>query len=151
VRRGREPGYVGPDLGQDQLRGGGPDAGDLIEPGHRLGERGDLGIDPILQNGDVGGDAVDPLEHPVQQERVVLGEPAGQRLAEPCGLGPQGAAGQVGQHARVAFPAIRAAIMARPETPNRSLTTTESLMRASSSSFSTRCFSAVRSASRSTR
>ena len=48
-------------------------------------------------------------------------------------------------------PAISAAIIARPETPNGSLTTTDSLISASSSSFSTRCFSAVRTASRSTR
>src|SRR3954454_7830318 len=48
-------------------------------------------------------------------------------------------------------PAISAASIARPETPNRSLTTTDSLISASSSSFSTRCFSAVRTASKSTR
>ena len=48
-------------------------------------------------------------------------------------------------------PAISAAIIARPDTPNRSLTTTDSLISASSSSFSTRFFSAVRTASRSTR
>ena len=48
-------------------------------------------------------------------------------------------------------PAINAPMIARPETPNGSLTTTESLTSASSSSFSTRCFSAVRTASRSTR
>ena len=41
--------------------------------------------------------------------------------------------------------------MSRPDTPNTSLTTTDTLIIASSSSFSTRCFSAVRAVIRSTR
>jgi hypothetical protein len=48
-------------------------------------------------------------------------------------------------------PAISAVSIARPETPKMSLATTLSLIWASSSSFSTRCFSAVRAATRSTR
>jgi hypothetical protein len=43
------------------------------------------------------------------------------------------------------WPAIRACIIARPDTPNRSLTTEDSLIWASSSSFSTRCISRPRS------
>jgi hypothetical protein len=48
-------------------------------------------------------------------------------------------------------PAIIAAIMSRPETPKMSDATTESLMQASSSSFSTRFFSAPRTPTRSAR
>ena len=48
-------------------------------------------------------------------------------------------------------PATSAAIIARPETPKMSEATTDSLMQASSSSFSTRFFSAVRAATRSVR
>jgi len=48
-------------------------------------------------------------------------------------------------------PPIIAAIIARPETPKMSLATTESLMQASSSSFSTRFFSALREPTRSVR
>ena len=48
-------------------------------------------------------------------------------------------------------PATSAASMSRPETPKMSETTTLSLMQASSSSFSARCFSAVRAATRSAR
>ena len=48
-------------------------------------------------------------------------------------------------------PAISAAIIARPETPKMSEATTDSLMQASSSSFSTRFFSAVRAPTRSMR
>jgi hypothetical protein len=90
-------------LGDDHLRRGAADTGNLIESGHRIGERGDLGIDPLLHGGDVGGDAVDPVEHLGQQKRVVVGEPAGQRLGQADGLGAQAAPGQVGQHRRVAF------------------------------------------------
>jgi hypothetical protein len=45
-------------------------------------------------------------------------------------------------------PATRAASMSRPETPKMSAMTALSLMQASSSSFSARCFSAVRAATR---
>ena len=48
-------------------------------------------------------------------------------------------------------PATSAAIMSRPEAPNRSETTTLTLMQASSSSFSARCFSRLRSPVRSRR
>src|SRR4051795_13610369 len=47
VRRGREPRHVQPHLGDDRLRRGGPHAGDLIQSGHRLSERGDAGVDPV--------------------------------------------------------------------------------------------------------
>jgi hypothetical protein len=48
-------------------------------------------------------------------------------------------------------PAISAASICRPETPKMSEATTLSLICASSSSFSARCFSAVRTATRSAR
>jgi len=47
--------------------------------------------------------------------------------------------------------AIKAAIICRPETPKMSEATTDSLMQASSSSFSTRFFSAVHAPTRSIR
>jgi hypothetical protein len=46
---------------------------------------------------------------------------------------------------------ISAFIMSRPETPKMSLATTDSLIWASSSSFSTRFFSALASATKQTR
>jgi hypothetical protein len=36
-----EAGHVGADLGEDHLRGGAADAGDLIQPVHRRRERDD--------------------------------------------------------------------------------------------------------------
>src|SRR3954471_12407957 len=44
VRRSREPRHVQTDLGQDRLGRRGADAGNLIESGHRPGERGDLDV-----------------------------------------------------------------------------------------------------------
>ena len=37
---GGEPGHVRADLGEDHIGAGQADAGDLIEPGYRVGERG---------------------------------------------------------------------------------------------------------------
>ena len=45
----------------------------------------------------------------------------------------------------LACPAMRASSLARPEAPKMSLITEDSLIWASSSSFSARCFSRVRS------
>jgi hypothetical protein len=74
-------------LGDDLLRGRDADAGDLIELGHLGGERGDGLLDPGRERVDLGGERVDAAEHHAQQERVMLGEVAGQRLAQDAGLG----------------------------------------------------------------
>jgi len=81
----------------------GPTPGNRIQPGHRGRQLAELALDAGLHGGDVGGDAVDPGEHLGQQEPVVVGEPAGQRLDQPIGLGPQPAAGQLGEHSRIAL------------------------------------------------
>ena len=103
MRRGGEATHVGADLGQDHLRGDRPDPGDRIQPGHRTGQLAELALDAGLHGGDVGGDAVDPVEHLGQQERVVLGEPTGQRLSQAGGLRAQPAEGQLGQHRGIAL------------------------------------------------
>jgi hypothetical protein len=90
-------------LGQDHLSGDRPDPGDRIQPGDRGCQLAELALDAGLHGGDVGGDAVDALQHPGQQEGVVVGEPAGQRLDQPVGLRAQRAAGQAGQCRRVAL------------------------------------------------
>jgi len=43
--------------------GGDTDAGDLVEAGHRFSERGDLGVDPLLEPGDVGAEGIDASQH----------------------------------------------------------------------------------------
>ena len=53
--------------------------------------------------GDVGLEGVDPGQHPGQQERVVVIEPADERLLAARDLDPHPGTGQVGQHHRVAL------------------------------------------------
>ena len=72
-------------------------------------------------------------------------------LLQQAPLGPQAGPGQLGQDLGVALTGTSAASMARPEVPKMSLATTESLSRASSSTCSTRCCSAVLVATRSAR
>jgi len=71
---GREAGHVHADLGDDHRGGGGTDAGDLVQAGHRRGEREDLGVDLGVKVGDVRVQGVDAGEHLGQQEAVVVGE-----------------------------------------------------------------------------
>jgi hypothetical protein len=114
MRRGREATHIGAALSQDHLRGDRPDPGNGVEPGHRGCQLAELGVNPVLHDGDVGGDAVDPLQHLGQQGRVVLGEPAGQRLGQAIGLGPQRPRASSASTAGSRSPAISAAMTARP-------------------------------------
>jgi len=77
---GGEPGHVHPDLGDDHRSGHRPPAGDLIQAGDRLGERGDHLLDGRLELGDVGAQGVHAGEHLGQQHPVVVGEVPGERL-----------------------------------------------------------------------
>ena len=88
----------------------------------------------------------------LQQERVMAGEEAGERLLQRGDLAAHHATRQLRQLLRVTLPADQGAQhLAARDTPKMSETTTLSLIWASSSSFSTRCFSAVRAATRSAR
>ncbi len=71
--------------------------------GHRLSERGDQVLDPGLDRGDVGVERVDPGQHLAQQERVVVGEPAEERLLQVADLGTHPGPGHLRQHRRVTF------------------------------------------------
>ncbi len=101
---GREPAHVQPDLGDDDLRCGDTDPGDLIQPGHRVSERGDLNLDPLLDLGDVSAQTVDVAQHTFQQEHVMIGDVTDQRLGQDADLAAHRAAGQVREHPRIAFP-----------------------------------------------
>jgi hypothetical protein len=68
VARGGEAAHVQPDLGDDHRGGDRADAGDLIEAGRCLDERGDHLLDRGVELGDVGVEGVDggdpePLTH----------------------------------------------------------------------------------------
>ena len=116
-----------------------------------MGERGDQGLDLLIEPGDVGIQSVDPAQHLSQQEPVVVIEVPGERLPQCGNLASHPCPAISASTAGSRSPAISAAIISRPETPNMSEATTESLMQASSSSFSTLFFSAVRTSIRSTR
>ncbi len=101
---GGEPGHVGAGLGDDDVGGQGADPGDgadqVPEPAKGL----DHHLDPGGELVDRRGVLVDQVQVHPGQERVVVGEPAGQRLGQRRDLGAQPALGQVGQRGGVAFP-----------------------------------------------
>jgi hypothetical protein len=90
-------------LGQDRVRPGEVDARDLIQLARCLGERTGIRLDPGIKAGDVGGDRIDPGQHPPQQEGVVAGEVAGERLFQHGDLPAHRAPGQLGQGLGVAL------------------------------------------------
>ena len=81
----------------------------------------------------------------------MVAEVPGEGLLQDAALGPHPAACQLGQHLGVALARKQRGQHRPAETPKMSEATTLSLMWASSSSFSTRCFSAVRTPTRSAR
>ena len=104
----------GADLGDDDRGGGAADAGDLIEPGHCFLERGDHLLDPLGQLGDVGVEPVDPGQHLGEQERVMVGEVAGERLLQLADLARAAARASWASAFGSRSPAIR-----RPSCPGR--------------------------------
>jgi hypothetical protein len=101
---GGEAGHAGAGLGDDLLRGGDADAGDLIELGHLGGERGVGVFDPGGERIDLGGERAGAAGHHARQERVVAGEVPGERLPQDAHLGAHLLAGQVRERVRVALP-----------------------------------------------
>jgi hypothetical protein len=79
---GWEAAHVQADLGDHRGRGHRAEAGDLIEPVNRRGERGDHLLGHRLQIGDVGAEPVDAGQHLAQQRGVVVGEVAGECLLQ---------------------------------------------------------------------
>jgi hypothetical protein len=136
--------HVDADLGEDRAGGGAADAGDLLQPVGRRRERDDQLLELGVQLGDVGVQRIHPGQHPGQQEPVMVGEEPGEgssRTLRLARIRPRASsASTLGSRS----PAMSAASIARPETPKMSEATTLSLIWASSSRFSTRCFSAVR-------
>jgi hypothetical protein len=132
--RGGEAARVDTDLGDDHLRGGAADPGDLIQPVGRHLKRGELGLDVDLQLGDVGAGLVDAAKHGGEQEAWW----SPKRPQKASSSRPRSARRRVrASRARTSgsrSPAISAASIARPETPKMSEATTESLTWASSSS-----------------
>ena len=86
----------------------GPIAGDLVEPGDRVSERGQMLPIWVSTAAMSAFDGVDPGQHPGQQEPVMVVEGAqpqpGERFLQERDLGPHPGPGQLGQHLGVAFP-----------------------------------------------
>ena len=101
---GGEPGHVGAGLGDDDVGGQGADPGDRADQVPEALKGLDHHLDPGGELLDRGGVLVDQVQVHPGQERVVLAEPAGQRLGQRGDLRPQPPLGQIGQHGRVAFP-----------------------------------------------
>ena len=145
VGGGGEDGHVDADLGDDVLGGDDPGAGHGVELVDLVPVRLGQLLDPGGQLADLGGVVVDGGEHHRQDGGVLVGEEgAVQGLFQLADLAAHDAAGQLGQTCGLRSPAMIACSMARPETPWMSEITLDSFRCASSSSFSTRCFSAVR-------
>jgi hypothetical protein len=104
VPSGWEPGHVNADLRDQQLRGGLADPGDLVQPVDHLGERAEQRLDPGVEHGDVGAQLINPVQHPGQQEGVMVGEEPSERLRQQRPLGAHPSTGQLRQPLRVAFP-----------------------------------------------
>ena len=152
---GGEPGHVHTDLGDDDRGGDRSDPGHFVKTLYLLVERGQVGLDLGVQHRNVRVDGIDPVQHAFQQEPVVLTEAAPGNPANASSssliLARIRALARSASTPGSRSPAISAANIARPETPKMSLATTDSLTPASSSSFSTLFFSAVRAATRSMR
>ena len=158
---GGEDAHVQADLGDDRLGGLAADAGGLIEavaagstgapwPSPAAGpvppsvdalgggDRGDQLLDPGGELGGLAGQGVDLVQQHPGELGVVVVELPGQRLDQPVVLGPHPAAGQAGQHLRVPLAADQRLQHVATDLVSSLLATAETLIRASSSSFSSR-------------
>jgi hypothetical protein len=145
VRGGREDGHVDADLSNELLGADPSDAGHRIQLGDLGRERSDLLVDLRGQLLDLGGEVVDPLQHHPAEEPVMVVEVASQGLLELAELGAHARAGQLGEHLGVTLSCDHRLEHLAARHPKMSLATLDSLIWASSRSFSTRCCSRVRS------
>jgi hypothetical protein len=145
VGGGGEHGHVGAGLGDDVLGADCPDARHGVELFDLAQVRRGQRLDLCGERLDLGGVVVEGGQHHGQHGGVLGGEErAVQRLLQPVDLAAHGAAGQLGQGFGVALPGGDRAEHVPAETPWMSEITDDSFRCPSSSSFSTRCFSAVR-------
>jgi hypothetical protein len=103
VPGGREPGHVRADLGEQQMRGGLADPGDLIQPLDRRRERGDQLGKLGVEVGEVGVQRVGPAQHLGEQEGVLVGEEPGERLRQRAEFGARPGTGQLREDLGVAL------------------------------------------------
>ena len=100
---GGKAGHIHPDLGDDDRGGNRSDAGYLIQPCRCCRERDQMRLDLVVEGGDIGLGAVDAVQHPGQQEPVMIIEVTVERFLKAGDLGAHPGAGHLRQHVRVAF------------------------------------------------
>jgi hypothetical protein len=100
---GREPGHVHAEFGDQQVRGGLADPGDLIQPINRPSEAGDQLLDLGVELGQVGVQGIHPGQHLGEQEGVLVGEEPSERLHQRVEFGAQPGAGQLREDLGVAL------------------------------------------------
>ena len=101
--------------------------------------RGEQLVDAGGEGADLGGQRVDLVEQHPGQFGVMIVESAGQRLDQGGLFGFHPAARQAGERRGSRSPAINASIMSRTDSVSRVEATADTLINASSSSFSNRC------------
>jgi hypothetical protein len=104
VAGGGEAGHVHPDLGDDFLGAGDADAGDFIELGDLVRERGDCLAGPGGELLNLGGESIDAVQHHGPQVAVVVAEMPGERLGQDAHLAAHAATGQLRERAGVTLP-----------------------------------------------
>jgi hypothetical protein len=152
VPSGREPGHVRPELGDEQLRGGLADPGNLIQPLDGVGERGDQLLELGVELGEIGVQGVHPAQHLAQQEGVLVGKEPTERLLQQRQLGAHPSTGQLRQTLGVTLPGDQRGQHGPPRNPEAVGGDHRQFdLGVHSAACSTRCFSVVRAATRSAR
>jgi len=149
---GREPGHVGSQLGEQQACGELADPGDLIQPVDRRHERGDQLLELGVELGQVGVQLVHSGQHLAQQEGVLVGEEPSERLHQRTEFGAQPGTSQLREDLRVTLSGHQRGQHGPPRHPEDIAGHHREFdLGVHPAACSTRCFSAVRTATRSAR
>ena len=100
---GRELRHVSAGLGDDDVGGAGADAWDRADQVVECAKRLQHHLDPLGQPSDGGGVLIDQVQVQASQERVMRGEPAGQRLRQLWDLDSHPALGQLSEASWIAI------------------------------------------------
>jgi hypothetical protein len=134
------------------VRGGLAEPGDLIQPINRPSEAGDQLLELGVELGQVGVQGVHPGQHLGQQEGMLVGEEPGERLHQWAEFGAHPSTGQLRQPLGVTLPGHQRGQHGPPRHPEEVGGDHRELdLGVHPAACSTRCFSAVRAATRSAR
>jgi hypothetical protein len=129
-----------------------PSPGDLIQPVDDAGERGDQLGKLGVELGQVGVQRVHPGQHLGEQEGVLVGEAPGERLRQWAEFGAQPGLGQLREDLGVALSSQQRGQHGPPGDPEAVAGHHRAVdLGVHPAACSTRCFSAVRAATRSAR